>query len=186
MLKHGLLGLINYSDMTGYEIMELFRDSLNYFWNAQTSQIYRELQALEKNGWATSQVLAQQGKPDKRIYSITEAGKEELSKWLDQYEFKPRNYPVLLKAFFLGELTPEENLSFFEQYRAFCVRKFEELNKPTDFIHSVEETAMEPKRSLYWAMTLDYGVRETQMQIAWCDACIQKINEQIAMENRES
>ena len=186
MLKHGLLGLINYRDMTGYEIMEFFRNSLNYFWNAQTSQIYRELQTLEKNGWATSQVLAQQGKPDKRIYSITEAGKEELSKWLHQNEFKPRNYPVMLKAFFLGELTPEENLIYFEQYRAFCVEKLEELNKPADIINSVEETYMGQKRPLYWTMTLDYGVRETQMQIAWCDACIQKINEQIAMENRES
>ncbi len=48
MLKHGILGLLNYHDMTGYEIMEVFRDSLRFFWSAQTSQIYRELQTLEK------------------------------------------------------------------------------------------------------------------------------------------
>lgn len=47
MLKHGILGLLNYQDMTGYEINTVFRDSLCYFWNAQTSQIYRELQTLE-------------------------------------------------------------------------------------------------------------------------------------------
>ena len=28
MLKHGILGLLNYKEMTGYEIMEIFRDSL--------------------------------------------------------------------------------------------------------------------------------------------------------------
>ena len=43
MLKHGILGLLNYHSLTGYEIMEVFRDSLNFFWSAQTSQIYREL-----------------------------------------------------------------------------------------------------------------------------------------------
>ena len=48
MLKHGILGLLNYKEMTGYEIMEIFRDSLNYFWDAKTSQIYRELQGLEQ------------------------------------------------------------------------------------------------------------------------------------------
>ena len=48
MLKHGILGLINYHEMTGYEIMQTFKDSLNFFWKAQTSQIYRELQVLEK------------------------------------------------------------------------------------------------------------------------------------------
>lgn len=31
MLKHGILGLLNYHDMTGYEIMEVFRDSLRFF-----------------------------------------------------------------------------------------------------------------------------------------------------------
>ena len=51
MLKHGILGLLNYRDMTGYEIMEVFRDSLRFFWNARTSQIYRELQDWkEKSG----------------------------------------------------------------------------------------------------------------------------------------
>ena len=51
MLKHGILGLLSYGDMTGYQIMTVFRDSLSHFWVAQTSQIYRELQGLEKNGW---------------------------------------------------------------------------------------------------------------------------------------
>ncbi len=44
ILKHGILGLLNYHPMTGYEIMLVFRDSLRFFWSAQTSQIYRELQ----------------------------------------------------------------------------------------------------------------------------------------------
>ena len=51
MLKHGILGLLNYGSMTGYEINRTFKDSLSYFWNAQTSQIYRELQTLKKNGY---------------------------------------------------------------------------------------------------------------------------------------
>ena len=57
MLKHGILGLLNYGDKTGYEIMTVFRDSLNHFWTAQTSQIYRELQTMEKNGWISHQPM---------------------------------------------------------------------------------------------------------------------------------
>ena len=37
-----------YSNLTGYEVMEVFSDSLNHFRHAQTSQIYKELQVLEK------------------------------------------------------------------------------------------------------------------------------------------
>ena len=61
MLKHGILGLINNSDKTGNEIMTVFRDSLNHFWTAQTSQIYRELQTMEKAGWITQTRVPQTG-----------------------------------------------------------------------------------------------------------------------------
>ena len=82
MLKHGILGLLNYSDMTGYDIKEVFSRSLNYFWTAQTSQIYRELNNLEKNHWAESVLIEQNGKPDKKLFHITKEGKEELMRWL--------------------------------------------------------------------------------------------------------
>ena len=67
MLKHGILGLLNYHEMTGYEIMEVFRDSLNYFWDAKTSQIYRELHGLEQKEWVSKTVILQSGKPDKNM-----------------------------------------------------------------------------------------------------------------------
>ena len=82
MLKHGS-GLLNYGDMSGYEIREVFKDSLNYFWTAQTSQIYRELGVLEKNGWIVKQTIEQDGKPNKNICSITDDGRQELQHWLD-------------------------------------------------------------------------------------------------------
>ena len=65
MLKHGILGLLSYGDMTGYQIMTVFRDSLRHFWVAQTSQIYRELQGLEKNGWIAAVHVEQAGKPQR-------------------------------------------------------------------------------------------------------------------------
>ena len=84
MLKHGILGLLNYGSMTGYEINKIFKDSLNYFWDAQTSQIYRELQTLKKNGWASDETIEQESKPDKKLFSITESGKQELKRWLSE------------------------------------------------------------------------------------------------------
>ena len=35
-LKQGLLGLLNYGEMTGYELAKAFNDSLSFFWQAQT------------------------------------------------------------------------------------------------------------------------------------------------------
>ena len=74
MLKHGILGLLSYGSMSGYDISRTFKDSLNYFWTAQTSQIYRELQTLKEKGWANNEIVEQKGKPDKKVFSITESG----------------------------------------------------------------------------------------------------------------
>jgi len=50
-LKHGILGLLTYSPMSGYDLMKAFDQSLKFFWYAQTSQIYRELESLTSSGW---------------------------------------------------------------------------------------------------------------------------------------
>lgn len=167
MLKHGILGLLNYKDMTGYEVMELFRDSLYFFWNAKTSQIYRELQGLEDSGWLVSKSKKQKGKPDKRIYHITDSGKEELEEWLLNDEIKSMNYPVLMKSFFMGELSPEASLPFYYMYRGQCASELKE------YMMAKQEDSF--AKSPFWLMTLDYRIRESKMNIEWCDYCIDTI-----------
>ena len=68
MLKHGILGLISNGDKTGYEIMTVFRDSLNHFWTAQTSQIYRELQTMEKPDGSGRPMCRRRGNPTRTCF----------------------------------------------------------------------------------------------------------------------
>jgi DNA-binding PadR family transcriptional regulator len=77
-LRHGIPGLLNYKPSTGYEINTFFKQSLAFFWQAQTSQIYRELNKLESDGLAESEMVIQRGKPNKKVYSITEAALAEM------------------------------------------------------------------------------------------------------------
>ena len=45
-LKHAILGFLNYQPQTGYELKEVFDDSVQHFWLADQSQIYRTLNDL--------------------------------------------------------------------------------------------------------------------------------------------
>ena len=45
-LAHGILGLLHYGSMSGYDLSKAFRASVNLFWHAQTSQIYATLDKL--------------------------------------------------------------------------------------------------------------------------------------------
>lgn len=117
-LKQGLLGLLNYGEMTGYELAKAFNDSLSFFWQAQTSQIYRELNQLEAEGLLHSRIEVQTGKPDKRVYAITAQGKAELDRWLASdlsTEMMPTRSEVLLRIFFSGSRSPRENREMLER-----------------------------------------------------------------------
>lgn len=48
-LAHGILGLLHYGSMSGYDLSKAFRASVNLFWHAQTSQIYATLDKLERS-----------------------------------------------------------------------------------------------------------------------------------------
>lgn len=176
MLKHGILGLLNYQEMTGYTIMAVFRDSLNYFWNAKTSQIYRELQGLEQKNWVCKTVVLQSGKPDKNVYSITEAGRTELLQWLASEDLGLRiKTPVLMKVFFLGERSPAENIRYFESVKKSCELFLKSLDSVPQYIDSYGRIIEQKEKALYWQMTVDYGRRSMQMQIDWAQDCIRQL-----------
>lgn len=177
MLKHGILGLLSYGSMTGYEIMEVFRDSLNFFWNANTSQIYRDLQTLKKAGFVTDKLIPQKGKPDKKEFSITEAGKAELKKWLCDYTDGITNFPLLMKVFFSGEINRENNISHFKQLKDDCKKAMLGLSEVGQIIECYKQKVLNPEASLYWSMTLDFGIRYIKMIDEWCDTCIAQLED---------
>ena len=175
MLKHGILGLISNSSKTGYEIMTVFRDSLNHFWTAQTSQIYRELQAMEKSGWISQTHVPQSGRPDKNVFSITPAGHEELLRWLRENNIPAavRN-PFLMKTFFMGELPVEENIAFFKAFRDASVFPDEGEQASAD-AEMYRQAVNDPEKAVYWKLTIEFGRMYEKMQREWCEYCISEL-----------
>lgn len=174
-LKHGLLGLLNYGKMTGYELNKAFKESLNYFWQAQTSQIYRELNSMENMGWLTSEIILQTDKPNKRLYSITEKGREEFKRWLGEEDFDEEFYiksTFLMKVFFAGERSIEENIKTLTQYKTNCYKFLHYLdsdNGSTEYYQNLINDSLKP---VYWVASVNFGKHYLEMCIRWADETI--------------
>ncbi len=178
MLKHGILGLLNYGEMTGYEIREVFKDSLNFFWTAQTSQIYRELKTIEKNGWAQSVLVEQVGKPDKKVFYITEQGKQELLRWLCEEDGSlVMRTPLLMKVFFFGERSVKENIEYFKRFAHGCREYIKGLSKVDGNIEGYSSGIDNPQKAVYWQMTADFGVRSLELYAQWAEDCAKRLEE---------
>lgn len=181
-LKYALLGLINYQPMTGYDLKNIFDSSVNYFWTASTSQIYRDLAELERNGFVTFHIEPQKGRPDKKIYAITETGKSAFTEWLNQFPLNPI-VPIrsdfLVRVFFGSHIRPEE-LKF--QFQKFIKVKREELvlmeqalrahkNCPSG---NAEKESIEHPDHFFWHLTAKMGYLSAKAELEWAQMCLEE------------
>jgi DNA-binding PadR family transcriptional regulator len=82
MLKHAILGLLVQEPRHGYDLKNAFEAILGGTWPLNIGQVYTTLARLERDGLVESQVVPQDLLPDRKVYSLTRAGREELERWL--------------------------------------------------------------------------------------------------------
>ena len=176
-LKHALLGFLSYQPMTGYDLKQHFDRSIYYFWNAKLRQIYPTLSKMKDEGWLTMEVEHQEDRPNRKVYYITAAGREELLHWLQETAaVAPIRDAFLIKTFFGDKLEKEEMLA---QLRHHLALHQEQLTAYQGLVRetirqNVEETGLE-REGFFWGLTLDRGIEYEQGWIEWCQETITKI-----------
>jgi DNA-binding PadR family transcriptional regulator len=181
-LKHGLLGLLNYGSMTGYELDKAFKASLSFFWQAKTSQIYRELDAMERNGWLTSKRIMQTEKPNKRVYTITDSGKEEFTNWLslpesDIIDAMSVKSAFLMRVFFAGETSIDQSLEMLRGYREKCLESKEALKAASAEGSKYAVLVGDDKKSKYWELSTLYSKAFYDASLDWANKVITILEE---------
>ncbi|MEV6553532.1 PadR family transcriptional regulator [Streptomyces sp. NPDC051597] len=83
-LDHAILVSLLEKPGSGYELARRFERSIGYFWTATHQQIYRVLQRMESDGLLAVREVAQEGRPDKKEYSVAAPGRAALSRWLHE------------------------------------------------------------------------------------------------------
>jgi DNA-binding PadR family transcriptional regulator len=76
------LGALIEGDKTGYEIKRRFEDSFSHFFVAGYGSIYPALADLTRRRLVECTSVSQEKRPDKKVYSLTERGRDALIKEL--------------------------------------------------------------------------------------------------------
>ena len=99
-LAYALLVSLIQEPKSGYDLAKQFDGSVGFFWQATHQQIYRELTKLEQQGRITAEAIAQEGRPDKKVFSVTSLGLSHLKTWLFQSSnIAPSKDEFLLKIY---------------------------------------------------------------------------------------
>ncbi|MEE3719998.1 PadR family transcriptional regulator [Tumidithrix elongata RA019] len=167
-LAYALLVSLIQEPKSGYDLAKQFDGSVGFFWQATHQQIYRELTKLEQQNWIAAEAIAQEGRPDKKIFSVTDRGLSHLKTWLLQSsEVAPSKDEFLVKIY-AGYLIPQEAI----------VQKIQDHRQ----LHVLQLTAYQAIESRFFAspkdcplpfrfayLTLRRGINFEQGWIDWCD-----------------
>lgn len=179
-LKHGLLGLLSYFPMSGYDLDKAFKESLSFFWQANTSQVYRELNAMEKTGWLTSETVIQNDKPNKKLYHLTEVGRKELEDWVSTVDetiessLKVRS-PFLMGLFFAGEMDIDSSINTIKEFKNKCVEEIEDMHRAYDAIGFYQGLIPDREKAEFWELTAMFGDEYFKAGIIWADKALEKL-----------
>lgn len=118
MIKYAILGLLSWKPLTGYDLKQIFRDSLTMYWSGGNNQIYRTLVKLHEEGLVTREIDHQDSGPSRKIYTITAAGEAVLREWL----LSPPDLPEIKNSFLIrlawsDQLSDEELDDVLAQYQ---------------------------------------------------------------------
>jgi len=166
-----ILSLLHTRPLTGYEIAKRFKTSLIFVWGVHHSQIYSHLRRLEKDGLVSSRLEIQESKPNKRIYELTNHGRQRLAEWLGRPpQFYSLKDEMLLKAFSLDLVPTDEATRLFDgQIEAHqkklrhCLDVREMLQKRYGPVDTSPDRVL---RCRY--ITVDHLVRYETMYLEWC------------------
>jgi DNA-binding PadR family transcriptional regulator len=172
-LPHAILGFLNVMPMTGYDLKtQAFDRSVAHFWPAVQPQIYRDLARLEAAGHVRSETEVQRGKPNRRVYHITPAGRTELDRWLRTTPAVPgHREPFLIQLFFGAGLTNSELTALLQAQRAGHQARLDALQAVT----IPPPAPAEVRRQTLTRLTLDLGLHLERAYLNWLDDALRTV-----------
>ncbi|WP_448072660.1 PadR family transcriptional regulator [Georgenia yuyongxinii] len=164
VLARLILGLLALAPMTGYDVKKHVDSTVRHFWAADKAQVYRALATLVKDGYATVEVIPQEGRPARQEHRITDAGRAALREWLaSPLPAHADRDPFLARLFFAGDLDRADVVTLLGQRRA----QTEQLLAALTAMRS----APSADRATYLrTATLDNGLAHARAELEWLDA----------------
>ncbi|MCM8768579.1 MAG: PadR family transcriptional regulator [Candidatus Omnitrophica bacterium] len=154
--KMVVLGLLHKGNQHGYELRQVIQQHFGQLTGFRPRAIYYCLQQLERSGLVSPQKQKLGGRPERTVYSLTEAGKHEFQRLMESNLLEPFRpfFNVDLALYFLPYL-PQEWLEGklkaverrWREVRIWARRQAKQENWPYQMIFSHLERTIEAEIS---------------------------------------
>jgi DNA-binding PadR family transcriptional regulator len=167
MVDYLVLGLLMYRPLTMYDIKKAMEKSTDHFYSASFGSLHPALKKLTDKGLVTFQQTLEGGR-GKKIYTITDLGKEAFLEWLRQdIPTEAVREPSLLKVFFMGHLGEGERQPILEHYLGEIAKHLAQLGGLLEAAKGLEVPAHLEAHKTHQIATLEFGIAYYQFVTDW-------------------
>lgn len=164
-VKNTLLALLYQRAMHGYEIGKQLSLMIHSEWDVKPGQIASTLTRLKEAHLVDYVVEESEDAPDRKVYSLTDAGQEELITWyltpeVRDYRLGDAFYIKLVLSLLDSPVSPEQVLSV--QRREL----YRQLHDATELRRQAD-----PRTQLPWLMLLDSAIMHLEADLRWIEMC---------------
>lgn len=170
-LAYAILAFLNIQPMSGYDLKKFFDISIAHFWSSTQSHIYKALDELERRGLVEVHLIAQAGRPNRKEYHITDAGRADLRAWLTTpLTPDPIRTAWLIQIFFAYQLDNQQIVDLLEA-RAAALRERLAVyqSEAQAAIDSYANDGTPERARQLWQFTLDYGINLSRAELEWLE-----------------
>ena len=172
--EHALLGLLASDERGsghGYDLARHFGPDapLGNVMRLEAGMVYHHLKKLERLGWVAALASEAPGRPARRVFTLTAAGRSELARWLSEPVAHTREIRLefLVKLYFALILDPELAVRLIAEQRDVCARQVEVLSRR---LRRDDRAAGEDAREhRFGELVLDMRLAQTEAALAWLD-----------------
>lgn len=179
ILENAVLGLLTLRPMSGYEMKQLFDKSISFLWRVHMSQIYPALARLREAGLVEMDLVDQDKKPTKKVYSITRKGRRALQAWLREPMLDKGIRDVFpLKVFFARNVEPETLLEQIRERLEWARGKLALYHDMEKLFHELQDTGSDafPREDLqFWKMALRWAIVREEGVLDWCAQALEEL-----------
>ncbi|MEV1065577.1 PadR family transcriptional regulator [Streptomyces sp. NPDC050263] len=171
-LRNAILAALTDNESSGYDLAKAFNVAVSHFWTATPQQLYRELEKMEAAGLVQARVVEQERRPNKRLFSLTDAGRRALH---DFTTGTPK--PMAIRDELLVQITAMEladipSLRIAVQARLEAAeRKLKQYERSREYLldgrNEADYLAQQPSQ-LGRYLTLVRGIAFEQENFRWC------------------
>lgn len=170
-IRHLILGLLTQQPMSGYDIKRFLKSTSWLIDSPSFGSIYPTLHTLREDGLVTVEAAPRQGKPPRKIYTITEAGRLALREWIDQPVAPGASLKTFVMRLILASNFSHTGLiSHLQQRRSQVAVHHTTLKQITEALDGTVDSGQR--------LAFGYGLALATAELAWLDSALEQLSQQ--------